>query len=336
MSVFLPSLKKSGHLERIHTTLCNVGSRKLGSQDDYVSKGWGVFAPHLTIYGFDVDTDACDEANTELETRQANWTEKHVPLALGKFGGESTLYVTKHAMCSSLYPPNEPYLARFAGLSELMNSDFNVEIEITTLDSFFQAEGINEIDFLQVDVQGADLQVLEGATWTLNQSILAIQVEVEFSHLYINQPLFADVDIYLRKQGFTLFDLATARRLRTCSPIQSTEHPGQILWGDAFYFRDLIREDLSLRLKTPKQILKLACIADVLNFSDYALELLEYLTLQYGKDPDYNFADNILESLTEFPELVQKGLGSLPIVANIRDYLTDCALDLLQTGKVVS
>lgn len=336
MSVFLPSLKKSGHLDQLYVTLCNVGSRKLGSQDDYASQDWSYFAPHLTIYGFDADADACDQANADLEARQVNWTEKHIPLALGRSVGESTLYVTKHPMCSSLYPPNESYLARFSGLPELANLDFTVKLETTTLDNFCQAEEINEIDFLQVDVQGADLQVLEGADLTLGRSILAIQVEVEFSHSYINQPLFADVDIYLRKQGFTLFDLTTARRLRTCSPIQSTVHPGQLLWGDAFYFRDLIREDLSLRLKTPKQILKLACIADVLNFSDYALELLEYLTLQYGKDTDYNFADNILESLAEFPELVQKGLDSLPIVANIRDYLTDSALDLLQTGKVVS
>jgi len=327
MSVFLSSLNKSGHLEQIHLTLCNVGSRKLGNQDDYASQEWGIFAPRLTIYGFDADADACEIANAELEARQINWTEQHIPLALGKSVGESTLYVTQHPMCSSLYPPNEPYLARFAGLPELVNLDFTVELDTTTLDSFCQEEGIDEIDFLQVDVQGADLQVLEGASGILERSILAVQIEVEFSHLYVNQPLFADVDTYLRSQGFTLFDLANSYRLRTHSPLQSRVRSGQLLWADAFYFRDLIREDISISLKTPEQILKLACMADIMNFPDYALELLEYLTINYGTDTNYNFADNILESLAQFPELVQQGLASLPIIVKIRDYLRSYDLD---------
>ncbi|MEP0751943.1 FkbM family methyltransferase [Trichocoleus sp. Lan] len=334
MSVFLSSLKKSGHLDQLHLTICNVGSRKLGSNDDYTSLGWDIFAPRLTIYGFDADVDACDEANADLEARQINWTEKHIPLALGNSVGESTLYVTKHPMCSSLYPPNEPYLARFGGLPELVNLDFTLEIEATTLDAFCQAEGINEIDFLQVDVQGADLQVLEGASEILKRSNLAVQVEVEFSHLYDKQPLFADVDTYLRTKGFTLFDLATSYRTRARSPIRSTVRSGQLLWADAFYFRDLIREDITTPLKTPEQVLKLACIADIMNFPDYALELLEHLTLQYGNDKKYNFADNIVESLAQFPALVQQGLASLPIVASIQDYIRSYDLDSLQVDAI--
>lgn len=321
MSIFISSLKKSGHLNTTHITICNVGSRKLGVQDDYASKGWDIFAPNLTIYGFDADADACDQANSNLEARKVNWTEKHIPLALGRSVGESTLYVTNHPMCSSLYSPNETYLSRLTGLSELMDLDFTINLETTTLDTFCQAEGIEEIDFLQTDVQGADLDVLEGASGILGRSILGVQVEVIFSHLYVNQPLFADVDTYLRRQGFTLFDLAAAYRPRVRSPIQSTVHPGQLLWGDAFYFRDLLQEDLSTDLKTPERILKLACIADVMNFPDYALELLEYLTLHYGKNKKYNFANNIIESLAQFPELVQQGLSSLPVVAKIRDYV---------------
>jgi FkbM family methyltransferase len=328
MSYFLESLKKSGHLDRIHMTVCNVGSRKLESTDDYASQDWGIFAPRLTIYGFDADADACDAANAELENRQVNWTEQHIPLALARSVGESTLYVTKEPMCSSLYPPNEPYLARFNNLPEVASLDFTVGIETTTLDSFCETEGIDEIDFLQVDVQGADLQVLEGAPHILGSSILGIQIEVAFSELYVNQPLFADVDTYIRKQGFTFFNLRVGSRERARSPIFSSAFRGQLLWGDAYYFRDLIREDIISPLKTPDKILKLACIADIMDFPDYTLELLEYLTLEYGNDPNYNFANNIIESLSQFPELVQRGLGSLPVVAKIRDYVSGYELDL--------
>jgi FkbM family methyltransferase len=260
MPVFLNSLKKSGHLDRIYMTLCNIGCRKLTSQDDYGSQGWNIFAPRLTIYGFDADADACEAANADLEARQVNWTEKHIPLVVAKSVGESTLYVTQNPMCSSLYPPNETYLERFSGLPELVNLDFTVELETTTLDEFCQQEGIDEIDFLQIDVQGAELQVLEGAYEILNRSVLAVQAEVEFSHVYSEQPLFADVDTHLRKKGFTLFDLSQAHILRNGSPLRSLERPGQLLWGDALYFRDLIQDDLYTNIKTPEKLLKLACI----------------------------------------------------------------------------
>jgi FkbM family methyltransferase len=329
MPVFLQSLKQSGHLDQIHMIVCNVGSRKIGNYDDYAASGWSIFAPNLTIYGFDADEDACIQANADLETRQVNWKEVHIPLALGNEQGEATLYVTQHPMCSSLYAPNESYLSRFNGLPELVNLDFTVELEVTTLDDFCEAEAIEEIDFLQVDVQGADLQVLEGASKVLERSTLAVQIEVEFSHLYTNQPLFSDIDAYLRKREFTLFDLATAYRTRMRSPIQSNAHPGQLLWADAFYFRDLIRDDLATSLPTPNRILKLACIADVMNFPDYALELLEYLTMKFGHNQSYNFADNIVESLAQFPDLVKQGLTNLPVIVNIQDYISSGKLDSL-------
>ena len=81
MSLFLPILKKNRLLDNIHMTICNVGSRKIDSDDDYASRGWQIFAPNLSIYGFDADADACDEANIDLEIRQVNWNEKHIPLA---------------------------------------------------------------------------------------------------------------------------------------------------------------------------------------------------------------------------------------------------------------
>lgn len=323
MAVFLPSLKKNGYLDRVHITLCNVGSRKISHEDDYANSGWNIFAPNLTIYGFDADADACEAANAELEKRQISWTEKHIPLALSNCIGEQTLYVTKAPMCSSLYPPNESYLARLHGLPELVNLDFTVDLETTTLEAFCKEEGVKTIDFLQVDVQGAELQVLEGAKCLLEQSILAVQIEVEFAPLYLGQPLFSDIDSYLRANDFSLFDIFKSHRVRSHSPVMSTIHPGQLLWGEAFYLCDLLQDGEMVHLRSPEQLFKLACIADGLHFPDYALEILQYLTVTYGSsDPNYNFADNILESLSQIPNLTKENLVSHPAIVKIRDHLT--------------
>ncbi|GJD23728.1 hypothetical protein RIVM261_086840 [Rivularia sp. IAM M-261] len=322
MSAFLPSLKKSGHLDRIHIKVCIVGSRKINNQDDYGSQGWEIFAPNLTIYGFDADEDTCDNANINLDTRQVGWTENHIPLALSNNVGKSKLYITKYPGCSSLYPPSKSYIERFVGNSGLIELVDTVEVETTTLDTYCSCEGIEEIDFIQLDVQGAELSVLKGAESIIG-STLGIITEVEFTELYIGQALFGDVDVYLRKQGFTLFDLSNQHRDIRRSLLASEKHQGVLVWADAFYFRDLISSNSSdIALQTPEKIFKLACIADVLSFPDYTLELLIYLTLQYGKDEKYNFADNIIEGLAQIPGIVQQGekLSFSPIIQPILDY----------------
>lgn len=329
MPLFVPSLKRHGHLDHSLMTIVSVGSRKLDLEDDFAQGAWGVFAPNLAIYGFDADADACATANAELAARSINWTEQHIPVALGQTAGEVPLYVTANPMCSSLYPPNQAYLARFAGLQEMMSPDFTIELEVTTLDQACQDQGIEQIDFLKIDVQGADLQVLAGAPQQLAQHILAIRVEVEFSPLYENQPLFADVDTYLRQQGFTLFDLQGGYGSRANLPIRSTLRAGQLLWGDALYLRDLVVEEQNLSFRTPEHLLKLACIADVLDFPDYALELLELLIIRFGDRPNYNVANSVIESLAQFPELIPGGLNSLPIVARIQGYASGRAQERL-------
>ena len=326
MAVFVPFLKQHGMLEQTHFTVCIVGSRKLLQEDDYGSGAWSLLAPNLTIYGFDADADACDLANADLQTRQVDWTEHHIPLALAGTVGTATLYVTGHPSCSSLYPPNEPYISRFLGFQESMTLNFTVEVETTTIDTFWQQQGLTEIDFLQVDVQGADLDVLKGATQRLQETILGVQVEVEFAALYRNQPLFTDIDLFLREHHFTLFDLITTnpwcRCPRALLPLQSAHRTGQLTWADACYFRDPIATPASPVVQSPDRILKLACIADILNFPDYALELLHHLTVNYGHLPQYNATGVIVEVLSQFPALVEQGIESLPVVASLNKQLS--------------
>lgn len=318
MPLFLPNLKAHGYLDSLHITIFNVGSRKINAtNDNYGEQNWGIFAPNLSIYGFDADGDACEEANAELEAKEINWGEKHIPLALSNNTGEATLYVTKAPMCSSLYPPNEEYAKRFAGLIKLMGLDFTMEIETTTIDEFCELEAIEEVDFLQIDVQGAELLVLEGAQKLLSRSVLGIQLEVEFSPLYIGQPLFADLDIFLRNQQFRLFDILMTHGVYSEVPVRSVKHLGQLLWGEAFYLRDLI----SLKDKTPQQLFKLACVADALEFFDYAAELLEYLTFNHGREDRYNFAELMLDSYSQVPDLAKEGRETIPSVIKLRDYL---------------
>lgn len=307
MTIFLQTLKAQHFLDNIHITIAQIGSRKSSEADDYSSQSWGIFAPNLTIYGFEADADECKRMNQNLKERNIRHQEKHIPIALSNIQGKSQLYVTKEKMCSSLYEPNHSYVSRFRNfLPEFLTLDYVSEIETTTLDSFCASELIDTIDFLQVDVQGAELNIFQGAQQIIKNSTLAIQTEVEFAPIYKNQPLFADVDSHLRQQGFFLQELKELVWISKKSfpglGYNKTSLPpelkagvpqyfsGQLLWGDAFYFQDLIGQSSPV---SPEKLLKQACIADILYFPDYALELLEYLTVNYGSNPQYNFTEVI-------------------------------------------
>ncbi|WP_430014809.1 FkbM family methyltransferase [Microcystis protocystis FBCC-A270] len=297
MTIFLQTLKAQHFLDNIHITIAQIGSRKLSGADDYSSQSWGIFAPNLTIYGFEADADECKRMNQNLKERNIRHQEKHIPIALSNTQGKSQLYVTKEKMCSSLYEPNHSYVSRFPNfLPEFLTLDYVSEIETTTLDSFCASELVDSIDFLQVDVQGAELNIFQGAQQIIKNSTLAIQTEVEFAPIYKNQPLFADVDSHLRQQGFFLQGFKGLHCISKKSfPVEIKAGipqylSGQLLWSDAFYFQDLLSQPSSV---SPEKLLKQACIADILYFPDYALELLEYLTVNYGSNPQYNFTEVI-------------------------------------------
>lgn len=81
---------------------------------------------------------------------------------------------------------------------------FETEITVPThrLDAICADRQIERLDFLHLDVQGAELMVLEGAGSFLTR-VTGIWLEVEAVPLYRGQPLKSDVEEYLEARGFT-------------------------------------------------------------------------------------------------------------------------------------
>jgi len=84
--------------------------------------------------------------------------------------------------------------------------------------------GMREIDLLKLDLQGYEMEALKGGLSMLERTRI-ITTEVEFVPLYDDQPLFADIDPFIRAQGFRLLNL-----------YDLWSHPdGQLTSGDATY-----------------------------------------------------------------------------------------------------
>lgn len=70
-----------------------------------------------------------------------------------------------------------------------------------TLKSFMEENFIEKIDFLWMDIQGAELMALQGLDDYIDK-VNTIYTEVEFMEIYKNQPLFSDIKKFLEKNSF--------------------------------------------------------------------------------------------------------------------------------------
>ena len=86
--------------------------------------------------------------------------------------------------------------------------------------------------------QGYELEIMRHGTATLANT-LVIECETEFVPLYKDQPLFGDVQCFLRDQGFMLHKLidVAGRPFRPFNPPNPYQPMSQLLWADAIFVR---------------------------------------------------------------------------------------------------
>lgn len=97
---------------------------------------------------------------------------------------------------SSLLPPEiNPH--------KWLNFNDTINVKTITLNSFLANNKINIVDFIHIDVQGAELKVLIGARDFLKKTI-SIWLEVADIELYKNQPLRKDIENFMNSNGFCL------------------------------------------------------------------------------------------------------------------------------------
>ena len=97
-------------------------------------------------------------------------------------------------------------------------NDFE-EVEIKTLDDYLK-ESKKEYNLITLDVQGYELEVLKGASKTL-EKIDYILCEVNRAELYKGCPMYTEIEEYLSNFGFK------------CEVINWEGYT----WGDAFYVK---------------------------------------------------------------------------------------------------
>jgi FkbM family methyltransferase len=183
---------------------------------------------------------------------------------------KNDFHLCKKQGVSSLYFPNYKFLDKFPD-SERFEIEKTVRLETDTLFNQLSNKNIESIDFIKLDVQGHELPILKGAGCYLNEAV-GLEIEVEFEKMYVDQPLFNEVDAFVKDNGFELFDIKRYYWKRKSSN-NSKSQKGQLIFGDALYFKspELILSDGNI---TQEKVIRTICVYLAYGYADLAQTLL--------------------------------------------------------------
>lgn len=239
---------------------------------------------HLT--GFEPDPEACKILE---DTAPAH--AKYINKAVGK-PGPATFYSHHIGSLSSIFKISAK-AARYLGKG--FWAQRKIEEVAITLVSLDEIDSMPKLDVLKMDIQGAELDVLKGGTQTLSDAVMIIP-EVRFYQMYEKEPMWADLDILMRENGFVLHSFVHQKSVRLPSRVSKSLKMNagtQLLDGDAVYIPSLEDPDKL----SDEQLKRLALAADVITVShDLCLLCLSILVDRAV------LGDNVLDDyLTHLP-----------------------------------
>lgn len=146
------------------------------------------YFPHAQIHCFEPVQDTF----AKLKANYGNFRNIHfVPMALGARNETLAIPLHENSELNTLAP---------GGATQGGGTGRTETIEVTTLDAYCQAHGIQAIDVLKLDVQGWELNVLRGQK-TPARFVLA---EVGFVPWEKDMQYFAELNDYMTAQGYRL------------------------------------------------------------------------------------------------------------------------------------
>jgi FkbM family methyltransferase len=201
------------------------------------------------VFGFEPQPEALarlNAAKSDLET--------YLPDIVGD-GEPGRLRVCRASGMTSLLMPDPRMLRQFAGFPAWGQVVREIDVTTRRLDDIGD---IDALDFLKMDVQGSELALLRHGRARLAGAV-AVQSEVSFLPLYRDQPVFGDIDLELRAQGFVPHAFVTLNK-RLIAPLAGAtpyDAINQLLEADVLYVRDFTRPETM----TTEQFKHLALIA---------------------------------------------------------------------------
>ncbi len=155
--------------------------------------------------------------------------------ALGDKDGLISLHLTKAFQNSSTRHPNVQVLGELAW-GDGHTVVRTLEVPCKTLDTVVKENGTRP-DFLKLDTQGTELEILQAASDEVINGLVGIELEVSFMQTYEGQALFSEADAFLRRHGLICWDLGNVLRMKPRGMTTYRSPYGRLISCDALYFR---------------------------------------------------------------------------------------------------
>ncbi len=178
--------------------ILDIGSWHLGQSIEFAA----VF-PHARIDAFEPVPDSyrlCMQRHTQLSKHDQDRINVH-NIALSNAVGEVPFYPID-TDATNVYDAGFSSMLKFnGGLNNTADVQKEIKVQADTLDNWCTANNISEIDILWMDVQGAELLVMQGGQQILKNTKVLL-TEVGLKPYYEGHTLKADIDELLLGLGF--------------------------------------------------------------------------------------------------------------------------------------
>jgi FkbM family methyltransferase len=197
-----------------------------------------------------------------------------VESALWSHPGTIDVHLAKIPGTSSVHPPNWGLLQRFpAQHREPRTTLKTISVPCDTLDSALLKIG-RRADFIKIDTQGSEFEILSGAVKALEESVFGVIAESWTIEVHRGQHMTGEILSFMNQRGFELFDIniGAAWHRRGSGRLKNLNRR-QIVGLDLLFFRE--PASIPLRFVDPVAAAKAAAIAELYGFPDLALEIVE-------------------------------------------------------------
>ena len=159
-----------------------------------INPEWQVFGDQIRLLCFEPDELECQRL-----AQEASPNITYIPWAIGKSAGRATLYETKLAASAGLYRTDMGYFERFLNRDNgrtVAEHQVDVPCEPLGRGPGQRTGASGTVDFVKIDVEGAELDVFEGGAACLD-SLLGLVSEIRFHPEINGSPPFAALDAHL-------------------------------------------------------------------------------------------------------------------------------------------
>ena len=250
--------------------------------------------PYIKLVLFDARPGSTEVGVESIKTSSGVRAEL-VTVGVDEKTGSSDFFVNKFPLSSSLLPtssqagsenPNWVHCNTWAENTEL---DYIIKVPTDSIDSLVNSGKIPKPDFLSIDAQGAEINILKGASNALHDSILGLVTETEFFEIYKNQGLISDQLNFLESFSIRLTEIYDQQNWYSTAPVGS----GFLTVGETLFLKYAINPQgkdssfkgcMNIADLSVEKIKKMALISYAFNRISYSYFLLNFLKNNYLKD----------------------------------------------------